>query len=324
MFSGRQNLRIFAWIPGLAVFAADCALSQPYPNRVVRIVTAEAGGGSDLPTRVIAQALAPSLGQAIVIDNRGGGVIAGEVVAKSPADGYTLLFYGNTLWTMPLMRSHIAYDPAKDFAPIVLAIFTPTMCAVHPSLPVKTVKELVSLAKARPGQLNYASAALGTGNHLAAELFKSMAGVNLVRIGYKGYTSAQNATIGGETQVFFPIAGPGMEQVKAGRLRGLAVTSAQETRLAPGLPTLAAAANLPGYESVFRAGLFAPTGTPPAVIARWNKEVVQAMQRPEIKERLFSMGMEPVGGTPEDFAATIRKEVAVIGKVIKEANIRDE
>ena len=297
--------------------------AQAYPSRALRILTAEAGGGSDLPARVIAQALSPSIGQPVIVDNRGGGVIAGEIVAKASPDGYTLLFYGNSLWTLPLMRTHMNYDTAKDFVPVTMAIVTPTMLVVHPTLPVTSVKELIAYTKARPGQINYASAAPGTGNHLAAELFKSMAGVNLVRVPYKGHASALNALVAGETQVFFPIVGPGMQQVNAGKARALAVTSLQPTSQAPGVPTMASS-GLPGYVSVFQAGVFAPTGTPAAIISRLNREIVQLLQRPEIKERLLSMGMEAVGSTPAEFGAAIKSEVAMMGKVIKDAGIRDE
>lgn len=307
------------------LFCAGLVCAQSYPSRVVRIITAEAGGGSDLPTRVIAPAITPALGQPVVVENRAGVLVVGEIAARAPPDGYTLLFFGNTLWTIPLMRERerMTYDFNKDFVPITLAIMTPTMLVVNPSLPVYSVKELIALAKAKPGQLNYSSAAAGTGNHLAAELFKSMTGVDIVRIAYKGHPSALNAVIGGEVQVFFPIVGPGMAQVNAGKVRGLAVTSAQPTPLAPGLPTLASL-GLPGFESVFRAGLFAPAGTPASIIARLNREVVQVLRRPEIKDKLLSLGMEAIGNSPQEFAAVIKSEVVLMGKVIKEAGIRDE
>ncbi len=297
--------------------------AQNYPTRSIRIVTAEAGGGSDLPARVVAQNLSPVLGHPVVVDNRGGVLVVGEIVAKAAPDGYTLLFFGNSLWTLPLMRSKMNYDAAKDFTPITLAIVTPTMLVVHPSLPVNSVKDLVALAKSKPGQLLYSSAAAGTGNHLAAELFKSMTGTDMVRVAYKGHPSALNAVVSGEVQVFFPIVGPGIAQVNAGKLKALAVTTSQPTPLAPGLPTVAAS-GLPGYASVFQAGLFAPTGTPAAIISRLNREAVQILKRTDVKERLLSMGMEALGSSPQEFAAAIKNEVAVMGKVIKDAGIRDE
>ena len=303
---------------------AGLAWGQAYPNRVVRIVTAEAGGGSDLPARVIAQALSPGLGQPVIVENHGGGVIAGEIVAKASPDGHSLLFYGNTLWLLPLMRTRMNYDPIRDFAPITSAIMTPMILVVHPTLPVNSVKELISLAKSKPGQLNYSSAATGTTNHLAAELLKSMASIDMVRVPYKGFASALNAILGNETQVFFAIVGPGMAQVKAGKLRALAVTSSAPSSLAPGLPTMAEAGNLPGYESVLEVGVFAPTGTPPAIITRLNREITQLLQRPEVKDRLLALGMETAGSSPEAFAAFIKNEVTMIGTVVKEAKIRDD
>jgi tripartite-type tricarboxylate transporter receptor subunit TctC len=255
-----RSLRRFGVIPvalaaGAAVLPIHAAVAQAYPARMIRLLTSEAGGGSDLAGRVIAPALAAALGQQVIIENRGGGVIAGEVVAKSPPDGHTLLIYGNTLWLLPLMRAKVAYDTLKDFQPVSLAAASPTVLLVHPSVPVRSVKELVALAKARPGVLNYASAALGTSNHLSAELFRQLAGVEITRVGYKGGPSALNSVLAGETHMIFSFAGNAVPQVRLGRVRGLAVTSAQPTPLAPDLPTMAAA-GLPGCEVAFTPGVF--------------------------------------------------------------------
>jgi tripartite-type tricarboxylate transporter receptor subunit TctC len=303
--------------------ATPPAFGQAYPSRVVRILTSEAGGGSDIAARVIAQGLTANLGQSFVVENRGGGVIAGEAVAKAAPDGHTLLLYGNTFWLMSLLRAHLSYDPIRDFIPITNAATTPTVLIVHPSVPANSVKELVALAKARPGALNYASAATGTTNHLAAELLKYMTGANIVRIGFKGHASAFNATLGGEAHLMFAIVGPAMAQAKAGKIKALAVTSAAPTALAPGLPTMAAS-GLPGFEVVFVAGIFAPAGTPAAIINRLHGEIVRVLDRPENRERLRNVAMDTVGSTPDELAATIKAELNVMGKVIKEAGIRDE
>ncbi len=308
---------------GFMLMPMDSTFGQTYPNRLVRILTSEAGGGSDLTARVIAQGLSSNLGQPFVVENRGGGVIAGEAVAKAAPDGHTLLLYGNTFWLMSLLRSHLSYDPIKDFLPITNAATTPTVLVLHPSVPAKSVKELIALAKARPGVLNYASAATGTTNHLAAELLKYMTGANIVRIGFKGHASAFNTVLGGEAHLMFAIVGPAMAQAKAGRVKALAVTSAAPTALAPGLPTMAAA-GLPGFEVVFVAGIFAPAGTPAAIISRLHGEIVRVLDRPENRDRLRNVALESVGSTPDELAATIKAELAVMGKVIKEAGIRDE
>jgi tripartite-type tricarboxylate transporter receptor subunit TctC len=308
---------------GLVVLPAGSAFGQAYPSKLVRMLTSEAGGGSDLVARVIAQGLTTSLGQSVVVENRGGGVIAGEAVAKAAPDGHTLLLYGNTFWLMPLLRAHLSYDPFRDFVPITNAATTPTVLVVHPSMPVKSVKELVALAKARPGALNYASAATGTTNHLAAELLKYMTRTNIVRVGFKGHASAFNALLGGETHLMFAIVGPAMAQAKAGRARALAVTSAAPTPLAPELPTMAAS-GLPGFEVVFVAGIFAPAGTPSAIVTRLQAEIARVLERPESKDRLRNVAMETVGSTPDELAATIKAEYNVMAKVVKEAGIRDE
>jgi tripartite-type tricarboxylate transporter receptor subunit TctC len=309
-------------LAGLALLAAQPALSQEYPVKTVRIVTAEAGGGSDLPARVLADALRPRLGQPFVIDNRSG-TIAGEVVSKAAPDGYTLLFYGNSLWILPLIRekSMLNYDLA-DLVPLTMAIMTPTLLTVHPSLQVSSVKELIALAKTKPGMLDYASASVGSGNHMAAELFNYLADVKLRRIAHKGYMTAMISTLVGETQIFFPIAGSGMEQIRAGKLKGLGVTTEKPTPLAPGLRPVAEV--LPGYNSVFRTGAFAPKGTPQPIVDRLSREMIQALQRDDIQKKLFAMGMEVIAASPQETAAEIRKETALMTKVIAKANIKEQ
>ena len=308
---------------GAAGYPLQNATAQPYPARMIRLLTSEAGGGSDLAGRVIAPVLAAALGHQVIVENRGGGVIAGEVVAKSPPDGHTLLIYGNTLWLLPLMRSKVAYDALKDFQPVSLVAASPTVLLVHPSVPVKSVKELIVLARARPGALNYASAAPGTSNHLSAELFRQLAQVDIVRVGYKGGLSALNSVLAGETHMIFSFAGNAVPQVRQGRVRGLAVTSAQPTPLAPELPTMAAA-GLPGCENAFTPGMFVRTGTPEAIIERLNREIGRALLRPEVREKMLTLGLEPMPSSPDEFSAAIRQELKVLGKVIREAGIRED
>ena len=310
---------------GMMILGAAVAFGQNYPNKPVRLVTAEAGGGADLVARLIAQGLSGPLGQQVVVDNRGaaGGAIAAEIVAKALPDGYTLLHYGSNIWLLPFLRNNLLYDPVRDFAPITLAVRAPNMIVVHPSLPVKSVTELIALAKARPGTLSYASGGTGSTPHLAAELFKAMANVDIVRIPYKGGGAALNDLLGGQVPLMFPVAAAALPHVKSGRLRALAVTSAQPTELAPGLPTVAAS-GLPGYESVSIQGLFAPAGTPATLINRLNQEIVRALNGENLKDKFFSAGIETIGSSPQVFAATVKSEMARLGKVIKDAGIRDE
>jgi tripartite-type tricarboxylate transporter receptor subunit TctC len=305
------------------LLGASSVFGQDFPSKPIRIVASEAGGAGDMSARIIAQALSSSLGHQVIIDNRGGGVVAGEVVSKSPPDGYTLLIYANSFWLMPLMRSHVPYDPIKDFVPIMVVASSPNVLVVHPKVPANSVKELIALAKAKPGQLNYSSAATGTSNHLAAELFKSMTGTDIVRISFKGMSSALTALAAGETQLMFSVATNAMAQVKAGRLRALAVTTAQPSPLSPGLSTVAAS-GVAGYETEATYILFAPAKTPAAIVKKLNQEIVGVLKRPDVKERFFNAGLETIGSTAEEAKATIQSELTRMGKVIKEANIRDE
>ena len=221
------------------------------------------------------------------------------------------------------MQGNVPWDAIRDFSPITLATSQPSILAVHPSLPVKSVKELIALAKSKPGALNYSVGASGTAQHFAAELFKVMAGVNIVMINYKGGGPATNALIAGEVQVSFVSAASAAPFVKSGRLRALAVTSAQPSMLAPGLPTVAAS-GLPGYESVTLAGIYAPAKTPTAIINRLNQEFVRVLNGADVKEKLLNSGVEAAGNSPEQFAATIKADMTTVGKLIKDAGIRAE
>jgi len=307
----------------LLLLGTATAGAQDYPARTVRIVASEAGGGGDFVARLIAQGLTAVFGQQVVVENRGGGVIAGDLVAKSPPDGYTLLLYGNTLWLLPLMRSHMPYDPGRDFVPISLAASAVNVLVVHPSLPVKSVKDLVALARARPGQLNNGSAAPGTINHLAAELFKSMAKVNIVRVSYRGSASALTAVMSGEVQLMFASAAAVKPPIQSGRVRALAVTTPGRSPIYPELPTVAEA-GLPGFESVSVHGVFAPAKTPDAIVTRLHQEIARVLQRQDMKDRFASVGVEPIGSSPEQLAATMKAEIARMGKVIREAGIREQ
>jgi tripartite-type tricarboxylate transporter receptor subunit TctC len=304
----------------LALIACP-AVAQPYPTRPVRFVTAEVGAGGDFVSRMVALPLTERFGQQVIVDNRGGsGVIAFDIVAKAQADGYTLLVYDSAFWLLPFLQK-VNYDPVKDFAPITLATTTPLLLVVNPAVPVRTIKDLVALAKARPGTLNYASGVTGSATHLPAELFKNMTGVDIVRIAYKGGGPALNAILGGEAQVMFATASGAGPQVQAGRLRALAVTSAQPSALFPDLPTVAAS-GLPGYDAASTMCFFAPARTPDALVRQLNREIVQVLNRAEIKERFFKSGAEVVASSPEHLAKMMAADRAVMGKVIREAGIK--
>jgi tripartite-type tricarboxylate transporter receptor subunit TctC len=299
---------------------ASAGAGQEYPNKPIRIITSEAGGGNDQVTRLIGQGITGPLGQPIVVENRG--FVGFELAAKASPDGYTLLLNGTPFWMGPLLQK-VPYDPVKEFTPITLAIRQPNMIVVPPNFPAKTVKELIALAKAKPGTLNYASGQVGAANHLAAELFKAMAGVDIVRIGYKTGVAAATAVMTGDVQLLFISTGSGAGFVKSGKLRALAVASLEPTALAPGLPTVSAS-GLPGFESTSMAGVFAPAKTPTAIINRLNQELVRFLNLPDTKERLFNVGQEVVSGTPAHLAATMKSEMTKLGKVIKDAGIRAE
>jgi tripartite-type tricarboxylate transporter receptor subunit TctC len=296
---------------------SDIALA--YPSKPVRIVTAGVGSGNDLVARAISHAISGALGQQFIVDNRG--FMASDIAAKAAPDGYTLLCYGAPMWLSPLLRKNVPWDPMKDFVPITITVDTPNILVVHPLIAAKSAVELIALAKSKPGELNYGSSSLGSTPHLAAELFKAMAGVNLVRVAYRGSGPALNALIAAQVQVMFPNAGAAMPHVKSERLRALAVTSLQPSPLAPGLPTLTSS-GLPGYYSSSPFGMFAPSNTPAAIIAKLNREVARALNRTEVRKRLFNSGMAVIASTPAELRATMKTEIARWDKVIRESNIR--
>jgi len=281
-------------------------------------------GGTDIMARSLAQRMTESTGQQFVVENRAGAnaLIGTEAVAKAAPDGYTLLMTTNIFTINPWLYPNVPFNVERDFAPITLAGSTPNLLAVHPSIPAQTVKELVAMAKTRPGQLTIAAAGLGTPSHLAAELLKQTAGIDLLIVHYKGTGASLNDLIGGQVAMSFGTL-PGLAPfVKAGRLRALAVSGAQRASSLPAVPT--AAESLPGFEVLTWYGLFAPAGTPREIIARLHGETVKALASPDVKQRLTAQGFDAEGNTPDEFTAIIRRDLARWQKVISEAKIRVE
>lgn len=305
---------------GALIGAVTCAYAQTlFPTKPVRILATEAGGSSDLYSRIIAQGLTQRWGKPVIVENRAS-IVAIEALIRAQPDGYSLLSYASSFWLGPLMQRG-TYDPLKDVTPITIALRAPNVLVVHPSMPVKSVKELIALVKARPGSFNYASGGAGSGGHLAGELFKSMAGVSIQRVPYKGIGLAINDLISGRVQLAFPGAGGVAPHIKSGKLRALAVTGSKPSELLPGLPTIAES-GVPGYESVVVNAIFAPARTPAVIINRLNLEIVRYIKTAEAKEKFLNVGSEPVGSTVEELATTRKFELARMSVVIKGAGIR--
>lgn len=304
----------------LALAGAAAAFAQSYPAKPIRVVTSTPGGSLDLTARFMAPKLGEALGQQIVIDNRGG-LISMELVAKAPADGYTLLLASSALWLSQFLRDSVGWDVARDYAPITLLVSSPNIVAVHPSLPVRSIKELIALAKAKPGALNYSSGQAGASSHLAGELFNATAGVSIVRVPFKGQGPAMLSLVTGESQLSFANAASAMPFVKTGKIRALAVTTAQPSGLAPDLPTVASS-GLPGYESKAMLGMFAPAKTPASIVELLNTQIVRTLNAPEVKQRLFDSGAEVIAGPPAELAAAMKTEMATTGNLIKRIGIR--
>jgi tripartite-type tricarboxylate transporter receptor subunit TctC len=301
--------------------ATGPAHGQGLLDRPIRIVTAEPGAGADLVARLLAPGLTAGLGRQVIVENRGGSVmIPAGIVARASADGHTLILYPGTFWIAPLMQK-VNYHPTQDFAPVSLATTAPVVVVVHPSVAAKSVRELVALARDKPGQLNYGSGAAGSSTHLAAEMFNFMAGTRIVNVPYKGAGPAMIALIGEQVQVMFASGGAATPHVKSGRIRALAVTTPRPSALFPGVPTVSDS-GVPGYEFSQILGLFAPAGTPSRILALLSQEVTRTLERPEVKEKLLAGGVEPVGGSPDQLAQAVRSEMARIGKVITAAGIR--
>jgi len=300
------------------------APAQPFPSRPVRIIVGfPPGGGTDIVARTLSPRLSEALGQPVVIDNRGGasGLVATELAAKSAPDGYTLFMgtLGN-LSVNPLLFPKIPFDVARDFAPVTQVVSVTFMLYVHPSLPVKTVRQLIVLAKERAGQLNYASSGSGGAPHLAAELFNSLAGVKLVHIPYKGSGPSFTDLLSGQVPITFTTLTQGLQYVKSNRLRAVATLGPARTPVLPDVPTVSE--TLPGYEVVNWFGLVVPVMTSRDVVARLHDDFIKVLQTPEVKEKLVAQGTDPVGSTPEEFGAFMKAETAKWARVIREANIR--
>jgi len=300
-----------------AVLAAPALAQDAYPSRVVRIVTAAPGSNNDWGARLLGDEISPALGHRVLVENRGG--LAAEVVAKSPPDGYTVLFYGPAAWTLQLFRT-VGYDPVRDLAPVTLALSSPIVLVVHPSLPVKSVKELIALARARPGDLNYASGTIGATPFIAGELFKYLAKVKIERVPYSGTGPSVIGLLSGEVELMFPGAGSVWHFVQQNKLRALGVASDKPSTLTPGLQPIAL--TLPGYESTSNIAFFVPAKTPPAIVARLNRELVTALGRTDVREKLLKGGVEAVGGTPEELGAYVKADIAKIELLIRSAGIK--
>ena len=320
MLTTRSIVSIFS-IPML-ILGVGVVAGQNYPTKTVRIVTGGIGNSVDIVSRIIAQELTGVWNTPVIVENRGTGVVTPEIVSKASPDGYTLLVVGNSVWTAPLFEK-VPYDPVKDFSSITVTATAPSILVVPPQLPVKSVKDLIALAKAKPGVLNYASGAMGSSNHLATALFASMAGINIVRIGYKGIPASVVALVAGEAQMLFASTASLAPHIASGKLRALAVTSAQPPALAPGLPTVSAS-GVPGYQAEQVLRLFAPAKTPANIINRLNRDIVRTLNRSDVKGKLFSAGVEAIGSSPQQLATTMKSEMARLSKVIKDAGIRSE
>jgi len=315
-------------IVALAAFGfAGAAGAQDYPERPVTLVVPyAAGGGNDVMARIVAEKMSKTLGQQIVIENRGGagGSIATRMVAHAAPDGYTLVLGGTgTLAVAPTLYSNAGYDPRKDFAPVGLIATSALVVLVHPSVPATSLKELIALAKEKPGQLNFASAGVGSGMHLGTELFELMADVKLTHIPYKGTGPALTDLLGGHVSIFFSSLPSAIPLIQAGKVRALGVTGAKRSAVLPDLPTVAES-GVPGYEAVLHYGIVAPAGTPQPVIAKLNAALREAVASPEVHEKIAADGAEPLASTPEEYAADIDREETKWAAIVKRSGAKAE
>ena len=317
----RRIIEVFC----LLMLGAGPTVAQTYPVKPVRVIVPfPPGGAADIVARAITQEMGRAWSAQVVVDNRAGagGLIGAEQAARAAPDGYTLLFASASPMTVsPHLAAKPPYHPLRDFTPIVLIGFSPNLIVVHPSLPARSMKDMIALARARPGQINYASNGVGTLSHLAMELVKYQARIDLVHVPYKGGAPAMVDTVAGHCSVFFAAYPTLSGQLKAGRLRALAVTSARRIALAPELPTVAEAA-LPGFEATQWWGAYGPVGLPADLVARLNADIGRALLSAEVKTRLAADGAEPAGGTPGDLAAYLRADYERWGKVVKASGIR--
>ena len=302
------------------------AAAQTFPVKAVKgVVSAAAGGGNDFVARILAPHISEYLKQPFVVENRGGsgGVVGTDFVAKSAPDGYTLLMCFVNFAIFPSLYKKLPFDPVSDFAPVTTLAATPLVLVVHPSLPAKSVRQLIALAKARPGDLNVASTGMGSVGHLAGELFKASTGTTMVQVPYNGGAPAITAVLSGEVQLYFATVPAALTQMKAGRLRALAVTSAKRIASAPELPTIMES-GVSGYDVTGWFGLLAPARTPRNVVALLNSEVNKAIKVQDVRDRLATEGLEPLGSSPEEFAALIKSEIEKWSRVVRSAGIKPE
>jgi tripartite-type tricarboxylate transporter receptor subunit TctC len=300
------------------------ATAADYPDRPIRFVVPLAPGGAvDIAARAIAQELSVNLKQQVVVDNRsgGGGNIGAEIVAKAPPDGYTMVMGSSSNFGVnPTLYKNLPYDAVRDFTPVTLTSFAPNALYVHPSVPAQTVKELVALAKAKPGTLNYASSGQGSSSHMAGELFKLVAGVDITNVPYKGTGQALTDVLGGQVQMQFGSVMAVLQHVKSGKLRVLAVTVPKRVPAIPQVPTMAEA-GYPGVETTVWTGVLVPAKTPAPIVAKLNREIVAILKKPDVRERFAAQGAEAVGSTSAEFAAHIRREIDKWGKVVRAARL---
>jgi tripartite-type tricarboxylate transporter receptor subunit TctC len=306
-------------VTGLA-FNTPEAQAQPYPSKPIRfVVPYPAGGPLDTIARLLGAKVAESTKQPVIVDNKpgAGGNIGADIVAKSPADGYTILMGAVATHAInPTLYKSIPYDAIRDFAPVTQVATTPNVLVVHPSVPAANVREFVAYAKANPGKLSFGSGSIGSAGHLAGELFKAMAGVEMTHVPYKGAAPAMQDLVGGQIQLMFDNLASSLTQVKAGRIKALAVTTAKRSQFAPDLPTVAESA-LPGFDISTWFGVFAPAGTPKAALDTLHAEFTRALAAPDVREKMLALGAEPVGSKPEEFAAYIKAEAGKYAQVIK-------
>jgi tripartite-type tricarboxylate transporter receptor subunit TctC len=318
-------MKLKSCIAALAIAYGALAHAQaPYPTKPVRLIVPQSPGAStDLTARLIAQKLSAAFGQPVVVDNRpgAGSIIGTDLVAKAAPDGYTLLVVASSITLNPSLHRNLPFDVLRDLAPITQLSAFPNLLTVHPALPVKTVKDLIALAKAKPGSLNYGSSGSATGTHLSAELFKYMTGIDMVHVPYKGGGPAVQALLGGQVQLNFATIVSVLPHVRSGKLRAIAVTTAKRSPSMPEIPTIAES-GVPGYDHGPWNGFLAPARTPRAVIARLNEETARILHLPETKAVFTNEGAEPVGNKPEEFGAIIKAETAKWGKVIQSAGIK--
>lgn len=303
-----------------AALLAPLAAAQGYPHKPIRvIVSVPAGGTPDVTARLVTPGLSNLLGQQLVVDNRGGagGLIGAELAANATPDGYTLFISSpGALTILPHLRKSVPYDTLRDFAPIGLISIGPFLLITHPSVPARTVKELIALAKAQPGKFNYASAGNGTANHLAMELFKSMAGINITHVPYKGAPQAVTDVLAGHMNMMFNSIAPIVAHIKSERVRVLGIAGAKRSPQLPDVPTISEA-GVPGFEAVNWFGMFAPAKTPKQIITRLNEALVKVVNAPEIRSQFEALGADPVGSSPEAFAAFVRRDLEKYAKVVK-------